>query len=271
MPAFLQGMGAGSPSPVPSYERHQPKDWGTVSSILKRSISAVTVSILAGSALFLGSAPASAASYCGPGHLGVWSAGNPILQCSATPKTAVPSISGIAMQGMTLGAAPGTTWTAPIGKGFPVQPPVTFQWQRNGVPITGAVARTYKLTATDVGRKITVVMLNNIFDGRLRISWTSASTGAVIAPTVLNVTKPTVRGLAISGRTLTATVGTWRVAPTRYTYQWLRNGIAIRGATASTYRLTTIDKGKRVSVKVVAVRAGYISGSAISGATALVR
>lgn len=242
-----------------------------MSGILERSISATTVTILAGAALFLGSAPAAAATYCGPVQASVWSVGNPVLQCFPSPKSEVPSISGTAMQGITLQAAPGTTWTAPIGKGFPVQPPVTFQWQRNGVPINGAVARTYKLTAADVGRKITVVMLNNLFDGRLQTSWTSASTGTVIAPTVLNATKPTVRGLAIAGRTLTGSVGTWRVAPTRYTYQWLRNGTAIRGATASTYRLTTIDKGKRVSLKVVAVRAGYLSGSAISGVTAVVR
>lgn len=58
---------------------------------------------------------------------------------------------------------------------------------------------------------------------------------------------------------------------TRYSYQWLRNGIAIKGATRSTYRLTTADKGRKVSVKVVAAIAGYLSGSGISGATAIVR
>ncbi|KRE59418.1 hypothetical protein ASG92_22595 [Arthrobacter sp. Soil736] len=88
---------------------------------------------------------------------------------------------------------------------------------------------------------------------------------------MLNVVKPSVRGLPFVGRTLSGSVGTWRVAPTRYSYQWLRNGIAIKGATGSTYRLTTADKGRKVSVRIVAARAGYLSGSSISAATAIVR
>lgn len=242
-----------------------------MSGLLKRNLAAATATILAGAALFLGSAPASAATYCGPGQAGYVSASDQVLHCSPTLKTTVPSISGTAMQGLTLKAAPGSTWRPPVGKGFPVEPLVTYQWQRNGVAISGALAGRYKLTAADVGRKITVTMLINLFDGRLKISWTSAATGTVIAPTVLNVVKPGVRGLAVVGRTLTVSLGTWRVAPTRYTYQWLRNGIAIKGATASSHRLTTADKGGKVSVKVVAARAGYLSGSGLSGATAVVR
>lgn len=252
--------------------------------ILKRRLAVATVTILAGSSLFLGTVPASAseteaaapapaeaATYCGPRQAGFWAAGAPVLRCSPSPKTMVPSISGTAMQGQTLTAARGTAWRAPIGKGFPVEPLTTYQWQRNGVAINGALAATYKLTAADVGQKITVVMLVNIFDGSRRISWTSAATRTVIAPALLNIVKPTVRGLPVVGRTLTAKVGTWRPAGTRYTYQWRRNGNPIKGATASTYRLTRADKGKKVSVKVVAARAGYPSKSALSARTAVVR
>jgi hypothetical protein len=237
----------------------------------KRNLSAATVAVMAAAGLFLGAAPASAATYCGPGQSGFLSGNDQVLHCAADLKTTVPSISGTVMQGMTLKAAPGSTWRAPVGKGFPVEPLLTYQWQRNGAAIAGARASTYKLTAADVGRKITVTMLTNLFDGRLQISWTSAATGTVIAPTVLNVAKPTVRGLPAVGKTLSAGVGTWRVPPTRYSYQWLRNGIAVKGATGSTYRLTTADKGRRISVKVVAARTGYLSGSGLSGATTIVR
>ncbi|WP_277309144.1 hypothetical protein [Arthrobacter sp. Soil736] len=41
-----------------------------------------------------------------------------------------------------------------------MEPLLTYQWQRNGDPINGAVASIYKLTAADVGRKITVTMLD---------------------------------------------------------------------------------------------------------------
>ena len=239
--------------------------------ILKRNLSAATVAVLAVVGLLLGPAPASAATYCGPGQSGFVSNTDHILHCAADLKTTVPFVSGTVMQGMTLKAAPGPTWRAPIGKGFPVEPLLTYQWQRNGAPISGARAATYKLTASDVGRKITVTMMTNLFDGRLQISWTSAATGTVIAPTVLNVVRPSVRGLALVGRTLSANVGTWRVTPTRYSYQWLRNGAAIRGAAGTTYRLTAADKGRKMSVKVVAARTGYLSGSGLSNATAVVR
>ena len=242
-----------------------------MSGIFKRNLSAATVAVPAGAGLLLGPAPALAATYCGPGQSGYVSSTDHVLHCAADLKTTVPSISGTVMQGMTLKAAHGSTWRAPIGKGFPVEPLLTYQWQRNGAPISGARAATYKLTASDVGRKITVTMLTNLFDGRLQISWTSASTGTVIAPTVLNVVSPTLRGLALVGRTLSVSVGTWRVTPTRYSYQWLRNGVAVRGATGASYRLTTADKGRKVSVKVVAARTGYLSGSGLSNTTAIVR
>jgi putative cell wall-binding protein len=58
-------------------------------------------------------------------------------------------------------------------------------------------------------------------------------------------------------------------SPTSLTYQWLRDGSAISGATQKAYSLTTADSGKKVSVKAVAKRAGYVEGVATSAATAV--
>lgn len=74
-----------------------------------------------------------------------------------------------------------------------------------------------------------------------------------------NVTVPVVSGTPRVGSLLSALPGTWSTAPFRYEYQWLANGVAIPGATASRYRPVAADRGKRLSVRVKALKTGYIS------------
>lgn len=84
-----------------------------------------------------------------------------------------------------------------------------------------------------------------------------------VAPTIDN-TSPNV------GDTLTANPGTWTNTPTSFTYQWLRAGTPIGGATSSTYTTVEADAGDAISVKVVAVNASGNSAPATSAATAAV-
>jgi hypothetical protein len=71
----------------------------------------------------------------------------------------------------------------------------------------------------------------------------------------INVTPPVASGTGVVGQTLAVTVGTWIQSPT-YAFQWLRNGVAIGGATAQTYLLVAADSGKTVSCAVTATVAG---------------
>lgn len=68
---------------------------------------------------------------------------------------------------------------------------------------------------------------------------------------------PKVTGTRGVGRTLTADPGAWSPTPSRYSYQWKRNGIRIAGATSSTYTPTRADAGRYLSVQVTARRTGY--------------
>lgn len=80
---------------------------------------------------------------------------------------------------------------------------------------------------------------------------------------------PRLSGTSTAGSTLRVTVGTWSPAPTTRAIRWYRDGVAISGATASTYRLTSADRGRQVSVKVTGSRSGRASTWAVSAARSI--
>jgi hypothetical protein len=101
----------------------------------------------------------------------------------------------------------------------------------------------------------------------------SSANPAPAAATRLTATgAPAVHGAARKGAVLRATTGRWNLAPTKVRYQWLRNGVVIRGATRPSYKLIRADVRKRVSVRVTASRAGVrAAASALSARTARVK
>jgi hypothetical protein len=90
--------------------------------------------------------------------------------------------------------------------------------------------------------------------------------GEAISPTAT----PTISGRAKVGRWLTATIGVW-MPGTTLTQQWLRNGQSISGATGTTYKLKSADRGKRISVRVDATKLGYSPATVTSLKTSKVR
>jgi surface antigen len=71
-------------------------------------------------------------------------------------------------------------------------------------------------------------------------------------------TTPTVSGEPEVGQTLKATVGTWSPSGVKLTYQWLRDGVVIKGATSKYYRLVRADAGHRISISVTGTYAGKL-------------
>jgi alpha-tubulin suppressor-like RCC1 family protein len=68
---------------------------------------------------------------------------------------------------------------------------------------------------------------------------------------------PRITGSAQVGKVLKAVPGTWKPAGVKRTYQWFRNGKKIPNATTSTYRLTSQDRGKKITVKVSGKAPGH--------------
>lgn len=85
-------------------------------------------------------------------------------------------------------------------------------------------------------------------------------TSAGVAPFYTAV--PAITGTATVGQTLTCSTGTWSGDATiAYSYQWYANSIAISGATASTFVLTSAQLGRRVTARVTATNAAGTASS----------
>ncbi|MFT3888599.1 MAG: hypothetical protein QM713_10610 [Arachnia sp.] len=176
---------------------------------------------------------------------------------SATP---TPTISGTAKVGSTLTAKAGT-WDSGVK--------LSYQWLRNGTKISGATKSTYTATASDKGAALTVTVTGTK-SGYPTVAKTSAKTKAVAAGTLSSTPTPTISGSAKVGKKLTAKPGTWKPSGVSLSYQWLRDGKAIKGATKSTYTVTTSDKGKKLSVQVKGSKSGYTTVTRTSAKTATV-
>jgi hypothetical protein len=68
------------------------------------------------------------------------------------------------------------------------------------------------------------------------------------------------------GQTLTSTPPGWDQPDVANSYQWLRNGSRISGATGTTYTLTLDDFGKSISLQVTGRKPGYSDGVSVSNA-----
>ena len=93
----------------------------------------------------------------------------------------------------------------------------------------------------------------------------SASPAPVLSPMPTGTPEPAtpvivsgsvaVEGAPASGRPIRAVVSGWETG-VALSYQWLRNGTAVVGATSPSYTVTAADAGARLSVVVTGTRAG---------------
>ena len=119
-----------------------------------------------------------------------------------------------------------------------------FRWLRNGAPIAGATSSSYTTASADAG----AVVQCQVFAINANAGSTQVSNPAVVVEPVPatappappnNIAQPAQSGSVnvpgpSASRTLTCAPGTWSGAPT-FAFQWYQNGVAIPGATASTY------------------------------------
>ncbi|MFI5935595.1 hypothetical protein [Actinoplanes sp. NPDC051494] len=180
----------------------------------------------------------------------------PVPAPAALRNTRAPWISGTVRVGSKVTANAGS-WT-------PAATSYTYRWMANGATISGATAATYPVGASVVGKKLTVAITAKR-SGHPSGARTSAAVTIAkgVAPRASKA--PSITGTARKNRTVKVSVGTWSPKADSYAYQWRLNGVAIKGATRSSLKLTATMVGKKVTVVVVAKRKGHTDGRATSG------
>ncbi len=139
---------------------------------------------------------------------------------------------------------------------------VSYRWRRDGATISGASGARYTASAADRGHRLVCESSGSSGIAALPYASSAATSAVAPGPDLRVVKAPKIKGKAKVGRTLKAKHGSWSPAATSYRYQWLRNGKKIKGERAARLVVTASLSGHKVSVKVVAKRAGYGSGHA---------
>ncbi len=155
---------------------------------------------------------------------------------------------------------------------------VVFGSRTNQTPTVGSVAWWSSNHVAYVQRVVdanTIIVSEDHYGGdfdwrRITRSGGGWPTGFIhLVDEALTATAPpTVVGTPQVDETLTARSGSWNQAGTTFSYQWLAEGLAISGATASTYVPRPDQVGDAFTVKVTARKSGYRTGASLSKATA---
>ena len=111
-----------------------------------------------------------------------------------------------------------------------------------------------------------IVLLDNL---RYLAAADCAGGGATPIDPIVGAT-PVITGTATSCTTLAADAGSWSPAPVTLSYQWRVGGVAVVGATDSTFAVPADAAGSTITVTVTGTKPGYLPVSTTSAPTAIV-
>ena len=171
-----------------------------------------------------------------------------LVELASLSPAPTPTINGTFQVNYVLTAVPGT---------WPSGTALSYQWLRNGEPILNATGSTRTLTSDDIGQLLSVRVTGSKA-GYQTVQRVSTAQTVVDTPALTLTPTPTFGDVAQVGRTLLVAAGTWD-AGVRLSYQWLRNGVAISGATSLMYVPVAADFGQDLSVQVTGSKTGYAS------------
>ncbi|WP_049897638.1 hypothetical protein [Nesterenkonia massiliensis] len=170
-------------------------------------------------------------------------------------RTSAPKVSGAAVVGSALSASTGT-WSS--GTSF------SYQWLADGKRISGATKRTFTPGTAQQGKQISVQVTGKK-SGHAQAQRSSAKTTKVMRAGTAGIS-----GTAQVGKTLTAAPGTW-TSGASFSYQWYSAGKKINGATKRTYKISSGQQGKTLTVRVTGKKSGHTTVTRSSKATAAVK
>ena len=191
--------------------------------------------------------------------------------------TALPAVTGSAVEGQTLTGSTGTWTNAPTSVCLPV---AALRHGRDGVH-GHRVGDRLHLPAAGSRHRLDACDCRSSPPTRpaparppIRPRPPSSRPHPQLVP--VNTALPAVSGSAQVGQMLSGSTGSWSNSPTSYTRQWARcdsggaNCADIGGATAATYLLVAADQGSTFRVRVTATNAAGPGAPATSAQTAVV-
>lgn len=192
-----------------------------------------------------------------------WSNGVSVTQGVFTT-VGVPQITGAAHIGSTLQATVSST---------PDADAVRYDWYA-GATLRASGPSTYRATAADLGLPLSVRATLTRAEFATVETRSSAPTEGVteavttkpVTPAIKVTGRATVGGKAVAGLVLSATAPITDVSGT-VSYQWLRSGRAVTGATNPTFQTGAADVGRPLSVVATVQREGWLPASSTSTAT----
>lgn len=203
-------------------------------------------------------------------HTSSWSSGQfsgKVVLAAATARAVQGAKPRILGQDYWHGVGVGQKITADPGSWSPGAK-LSYQWTCDGRKIRGATKPSYRIPASKVSCELRVKVTGRV-SGAAALTRTSAAVGAH-GGYLLASGQPGIKGTARIGSKLSVRLPDYAPAPARLRYQWYRGGVAIKGATGSTYRLTKASLGKAITVRVRAERPGYFRTILLSFPTAAV-
>ena len=179
----------------------------------------------------------------------------------------------VAMNGTGLSAAGPTITSQPVNQSVTIgqtasfgvtasgTDPLSYQWKKNSLIISGAAASTYTTppaASADSGAQFTVTVSDSVGE----VTSSAAILTVTAAPVAPSITSPPANRTVVAGQTAAFSVTAAGTAP--LVYQWRKNNANISGATAASYTTpatTTADNNAKFTV-VVSNSAGSVTSNA---------
>lgn len=172
------------------------------------------------------------------------------VQAAVAPTISSQPVSKSVLEGQTAAFSVTASGSAPLG----------YQWRKNGVNIGGATNASYTTPATvlaDNGATFSVVV-NNAAG-----SVTSSNATLTVNPAPPTITSQPQSITVNAGDSASFSVVAMGSAP--LAYQWRKGGIAVSGATASTYAIPSTGTGDAGTYDVVVTNgAGGVTSAAVT-------
>lgn len=153
-------------------------------------------------------------------------------------RTAAPTITGTPRVAQRLTASV-TAWSPTAT--------LTYQWFVDGRAVSGADRAYFYPRSGDRGKPITVKVTGSRA-GYAAVTSTSARSAAVATGTIV-ADRPRITGTLTPGTVIGTDLGSVS-GGTKFTYQWLLDGKAVKGETGPRHRVRDAELGRKLSVRV---------------------